>query len=459
MTIKEIINICNGELFSGTEELEMKNFSRDTRTISSGDIYVGIKGESFNGNEFYQDAFNSGAIACLLDKDYENKLDKGNNKTIILVEDTIKAVQDLADYKLKNANIPVIAITGSVGKTSTKDMIYSVVSKKYNVLKTKGNFNNLIGLPFTVLELKDENAIVLEMGMNHLNEISTLSKIAKPDIAVITNVTSSHIGLLGSQENILKAKLEIIDGLKPNGVLIYNNDNEYLHNSDIKVNKYTYGIHNQSDLMATNIEFTDKAKFNIVDNAGHGGTDPGTFEIKVNTESFILNSLAAIAVGIKLDIPFNDINDALKDFELTGGRLEDETLKNGIRLINDAYNASLDSIKNAIDYLLNIKDRRHVAIIGDIFELGDYSQSIHKQVGEFIAKSKVNYLIAIGNDARYIFERAMECGMNPAYIKYFPDKESSYDYLKSFLKPNDAVIVKASNGMKFNEIVNKIREI
>ena len=266
--VKDIIDKFNGKLLCGDINLVLDNFSHDTRTIQEGDIYVGIKGESFDGNRFYKDALEKGAKACILDNIDVNDIPlEYKDRTIVLVEDSLKCIQDLARYKRSLYDIPVVGITGSVGKTSTKDMIYAVLSTKYKVLKTEGNNNNHIGLPFTILRLKDEDIMVIEMGMNNFGEISFLTNIAKPTIAVITNVGTAHIGNLGSRENIMKAKLEIIEGL--NGPLIINNDNDILHDNIEYIrslNKIiTIGIDNDSDYMAKDIN-SDLTEFKIDNN-------------------------------------------------------------------------------------------------------------------------------------------------------------------------------------------------
>ena len=220
--VKDIIEKCNGQLICGDLSLVLDNFSKDTRTIKKDDIYIGIKGASFDGNKFYNDALDKGAKACILDDISSVDIEKYKDKTIIKVDNTLKCIQELAKYKRSLLNIPVVAITGSVGKTSTKDMVSSVLSTKYKVLKTEGNNNNDIGMPLTILRYKDEDIIVVEMGMNHFKEISLLTNIAKPTIGIITNIGTAHIGNLGSRENIMKAKLEIVEGL--NGPLIINND-------------------------------------------------------------------------------------------------------------------------------------------------------------------------------------------------------------------------------------------
>lgn len=252
INVKEILNITKGKLIIGKEEEVCEDFCQDSREAKQGDIYLGIKGETINGSIYFEEAFKKGAKGAILQEIEitEKQKQKYQDKFIILVRNTIEAMQQVATYKRKKYNIPVIAITGSVGKTSTKDIVSSVIAKQYHTLKTKGNYNNHIGVPLTIFRLKTEEAMVVEMGMNHLGEISTLTKIVKPTVAVITNVGTAHIGNLGSRENILKAKLEIIEGLEPGGYIVINNDNDLLHKwyleNKEKYNIITYGIQNES---------------------------------------------------------------------------------------------------------------------------------------------------------------------------------------------------------------------
>ena len=258
IVVSDILKVTKGQLIKGKENEICSQFSKDTRTIEKGDIYIGIKGEKFDGNIFWKQALEKGAKGIIvqdIDFSLEN-IEEFADKIIILVEDTLEALYQIAAFKRSLYDIPVIAITGSVGKTSTKDMVASVVSQKFKTLKTIGNNNNNIGMPLTILKLKEEEAMVLEMGMNHLGEIHLLSQIAKPNICIITNIGTSHIGNLGSRENILKAKLEILDGSE-NPVIIVNNDNDLLHQwyESNKNNKniLTYGIENKSFLQVKNI--------------------------------------------------------------------------------------------------------------------------------------------------------------------------------------------------------------
>ena len=457
--VKDIIEICNSKLLSGSEEMILKDFKIGTKEIQDGDTYVGLVGDKNNGGEFIEDAFKAGAIACLVqDIDIpEEILNKYKDKAIIKVKDCVETLQKIAVYKREGYDIPVIGITGSVGKTSTKDIIASVMSKKYNVYKTQGNYNNHIGVPLTILGLKDHNAAVIEMGMNHFGEISKLTRIARPTMSVITNIGTSHIGELGSRENILKAKLEILEGMKKDAPLIINNDNDILHNW-FMVNKntrkiITFGIENESDVMAKNIVSDDNgSKFTVSIN----GKD---YEATINVggKHFVINSLSAICVGLQNGIEIEKIIEGIKEFELTKRRMELIEGTNNSKIINDSYNASYDSMKAAIEYLGEIKSNKKIAVLGDMFELGKYEKELHEKVGEEIFKNNIDILVTVGERAKHIANRAKILGMNDKNIFSFDTKEEAIDKLKNIIVGGDYILVKASNAMHFDEIVNAIK--
>ncbi len=423
--VKDIIKICNANLICGNEEEILENYKKDTREIENGDVYIGIKGEKFNGSTFFETAFEKGAKACILqDIEIDEKtLKKYQDKIIIIVKDSVEALQKIAEYKRKEYNIPVIGVTGSVGKTSTKDILASVMSKKYKTLKTEGNYNNHIGVPLTILKLKDHEAAVIEMGMNHLGEISKLTKIARPTMSVITNIGTSHIGELGSRENILKAKLEILEGMEENAPIVINNDNDMLHDWYIKNkdtrNIITYGIENKSDIMAENIYTDDKgSNFTVnVENKQY------KIEINVGGKHFIQNSLCAICVGLKNNISMEKIIEGIKEFKLTQKRMEILKGINNSTIINDCYNASYDSMKAAIEYLGELKGNKKIAVLGDMLELGEYEKELHEKVGEEIYKNKIDILITIGNLAKHIAEKASKLGLSKDKIFTYEDKQ------------------------------------
>lgn len=452
--IKDILKICEVEDYFGDLEYECINFSKDTRTIQEGDTYIGIKGENFDGNKFFDKAFENGASTCVVQaiEITEDIRERFKEKNLIVVKDTMKALAKIAEYKLSLYDIPVIAITGSVGKTSTKDIIASVVAEKYNILKTEGNNNNEIGLPFTILRLKDEDAIVLEMGMNNKGEIERLSKIAKPDVAVITNVGTSHIGNLGSRENILLAKMEITSGMKENGTLIVNKDNDMLQKAEYR-NIETYGIENDSKYMAKNIRvLEDKSYFDIE-------IDGRIFEVEVPIpgEHFVYNSLSAIAVGMSCKIEMEKIIEGIRKFKLTKGRMELIKTEKGYTIINDAYNASFDSMKSGIEYLNRMSGNQKIAVLGDMLELGDFSKELHEKVGEIVAENNIDKLIVLGEFSRNIARIAIEKGMNRENIYQCENTDQVIATIKDLVKENDIVYFKASNAMNFSKIISEIK--
>lgn len=449
--VKDIIEKCNGLLIIGNEDTILNNFNKDTRVLNKEDIYVGIKGEKFEGSNLYKEAFNKGAKGCIinkieLDMDYLNTL---NDKFLVVVDDTIKCLQTLATYKRSLYDIPIIGVTGSVGKTSTKDIIASVLSKKYKVHKTEGNYNNHIGVPLTILSMKEENALVIEMGMNNLGEISTLSKIVKPTVSVITNVGTAHIGNLGSRENILKAKLEILDGMNNNGILVINNDNDLLHNYYLenKTNIVTFGINNSSDYMAYDIvsnELSSNYKIDI---------NNITYDISVNMPGShqILNSLCALSIGSIFNIDIEDIKNGISNFELTKRRMQIEKYNN-ITIINDCYNANLDSMKSAICYLGSLSNTRKICILGDMLELGEYSISLHKELGKIVNDNNIDILVTVGNYTKYT---------NDFFNKekyHFNNNVEVINKLEKIIKENDTLLIKSSFGMNFIEIYNGIKK-
>ena len=458
MKIKELLEETKGKLIKGNLEDQVENFCRDTRIIKPGDTYIGIKGENFDGNTLWKEAFKNGATTVILQGiNFENEnLEQYEDKNIILVEDTLKALADIATYKrnLYGKDFPVVGVTGSVGKTSTKDIIANVVSQKYKTLKTQGNNNNDIGLPFTIFNLKDHESAVIEMGMNHFGEISKLTKIAKPTISVITNIGTSHIGNLGSRENILKAKLEILEGMDKK-ILVINNDNDLLHdlyskNNDIEI--YTYGIENKSDVMAENIVLNENDSEFICNLKG----EKFKVNVPVGGVHFVYNALCAATVGKLLGLSIEQIKKGIGTFELTKKRMDITELDNGVTIINDSYNASFESMQASLKYLSGLKNNRKIAVLGDMFELGEFSKELHEKVGKEVVNNNIDILICCGKNAKYIVETAKKEGMNTNDIFYFEDKDELEKMIKQIWKKGDAILFKASNGMKFFEIVEKL---
>lgn len=454
ITVEEILKATNGTLIYGSKLEECESFSKNTKEVKEGDVYIGFKGERFDGGKFYEDALKNGAKGAIINKIDGLEIKRLENKFVIQVDDTVEAVGQIAKLKREKYNIPVIAITGSVGKTSTKDIIYSVVSQKYNALKTQGNMNNHIGMPMTILGLRDHEALVVEMGMNHFGELSKLTAIAKPTIAVITNVGTAHIGNLGSRENILKAKLEILEGLQQGGTAVINNDNDLLHKwyeeNKEKIEIHTYGINNSSDVIAEKIELgEEKSKF-VVKTL----SEKVNIDVPVGGEHFVYNALCGFMVGKVLGLTAKEIQNGISKFELTKKRMDIRVLKNGATLINDSYNASYESMKASLKYLSSRTDLRKIAVLGDMLELGDFSKELHEKVGEEVANDNIDVLICRGEFAKNIISKANKNKKTQCIL--LQNNEEILSKLQEILKEGDGVLIKASNGMKFYEICQKL---
>lgn len=459
LKIRDILDATNGILILGDENEECENFVNDTRIINKGDTYIGIKGKNFDGNLLWEEALNNGASTVIIEKINveEKSLEKYANKNIIQVDNTKEALKQIAKAKRNlYKDLIVIGVTGSSGKTSTKDIIASVVSKKYKTLKTEKNHNNAVGLPLTILNLKDHEVAVIEMGMDHLGEISELTKIAKPTISVITNVGTSHIGKLGSRENILKAKLEILDGMD-NPKLVINNDNDLLNkwnNENKNIETYTFGIINKSDCMAEQI----KKNENNIECICNYKNEKFELNIPVGNEVFVQNSLCATLIGKLLNIPTKKIQEGISGVELSGRRMEIIKLESDITLINDSYNANPESMRGALNYLATFNKNRKIAVLGNMLDLGDYTKELHKEVGKIVAKDKIDLLILVGEFSDYIKQGAIENGMAEKNIYSFNSNEELSKEIENIKQKGDVILFKASNFMKLFNVVEKLKE-
>lgn len=447
MKVSEIVIATGGKLISGDETMEITGFSQDSRQAEVGMMYIPIIGERYDGHDFIESAFTNGASAIITDRLIED-----DKHVVILVDNTLKALQKMAHYLRKHRKVKVVGITGSVGKTSTRDMVYSVVKQQYKTLKTEGNYNNNIGLPLTILRLKDEEVMILEMGMNHLNEMEELSRIACPDISAITNVGTAHIGELGSRENILKAKLEIVAGMSDGSTLVINGDNDMLSTvrfDNFKVVKV--GVDCAAVFKAEKvILMDDHSEFTINYNG-----KVYQVVVPVPGNHFVLNALVAIAIGINLEIPMEKCIQGISQFELTKKRMDVIELKNNITLIDGTYNASEDSMKSSIDVLATYS-RRKIAVLADMLELGEFSEQLHRSVGKYVAEKQIDVLVAVGREAKFMSDSAALSGM--AEIYYCNNNQEVVNYLKNNLQNDDVVLLKGSNRMKLKDVVTKIEE-
>lgn len=453
MTIQDILDATGGTLLSGSTETEISDITTDSRKSKSGVLFIPLAGEKFDGHEFIKAAFDMGAAAVLTHKDTDLLIDK----TIIKVKDTFRALHDITVYYKKKYPVPTVSVTGSVGKTTTKDMLYAALSEKYNTLKTPNNFNNEIGVPITVFMLeKEHECAVIEMGMNHFGEIERLAEMGQPDVAVITNIGMSHIENLGSQEGIFRAKMEMTKHFTKDNTLIVNGDDKFLSKTKGTGNYKVvyYGIDNsENDVYAKDIvnhglkgiDFTA-----VVDGKDYRVevTQPGKHNV--------YNALAAICVGCEFDVPVEDAIRGIKNCEYTSQRLE-VIEKGGIQIINDCYNASPDSIRAALGVLSFATTERKIAVLGDVLEMGEYARDAHYALGKAVVDNGIDMLITAGENAAYIAEGARDNGMKD--VKSFPKTLDVCSYVREVVRSGDAVLIKASHGMHFEDVYEAICEL
>lgn len=429
-------------------DAEIENICTDTRAITPNSLFVALEGERFDGHNFVNEAFKKGAVAAICHKPIE-----AAEKPVIMVKNTQRALITLGcAYRLRY-NIPVVAVTGSVGKTTTKEMIACVLGSCLKTLKTEGNLNNEIGLPLTLLRLdKSYECAVIEMGMTHKDELSVLTAATLPSVAVITNIGVSHIENLGSRENILSAKLEITEGLPAGGSLVLNYDDDLL--CDIKdycgFDIISYSIINQyAKVRALNI---------------HEADDETAFDISYKNNLYpacipcvgrhnILNALAAFSTAVALKLDLHKGTEALKQYTPAGMR-QRVVRKSGITVIEDCYNASPDSMRAALATLQTLKKNgRSIAVLADMLELGDFSQQAHEGVGQMVGESGTDILITYGEKAEYIADAATHAGIEQVYS--FEDKHAAGEKLLALAQKDDIILFKGSRGMKLEEMMEQ----
>lgn len=428
MNILEILKITKGTLINKINlNLKINKFKINSKEIKKGDCYIAIINTK-DGHEYIKDAIKNGASLIIVSK-------KCNyNIPTLLVQNTTKTLSQLASYIREKYNPKVIAITGSVGKTTTRQLIYSILNTKYKCLQSKKNYNNHIGVPLTIFDLnKNDEIAILEMGMNHLNEIKYLSEMVTPDIAVITNIGSSHIGNLGSKENILKAKLEIKEGLK--GPLFVNGDDYYLKNQ----NAYKSGFNQNNNLIAYNLSTSlTKSKFKIKINNQE-------YEININLPKHLINDvLIAIHIGLYLNIDIKDIQNALKQYQSYDMRMNIIKDKNNNTIINDCYNSSLESLKGVLD-LIKYEKKKKLLILGDINELGKYTEKIHNEIPKLLNQIDNKKVILIGPNMQKVkYENTI----------HFNNYSETINYLKNKKIKDTLILIKASRSLKLENITN-----
>lgn len=442
--INEIIKATGG-IATKVIATEFSDISTDSRKILPNSIFLALVGENFNGHNFIDLAIEKGATCIIANK--KEYIDSQLNVTIITVDNTLEAYQKIACCYRRRFDIPVIAITGSNGKTTTKDLTASVLSSKYNVHKTNANFNNEIGLPFTLLQLHQEHDVaVVEMGMRGIGHIKDLMNIAEPNIGVVTNVGETHMELLGSIDNIAQAKGELVEDIPESGLVILNADDEHVkkmaHKTKAKV--IFFGIDNDADVKAFNIKYFET---NTLFDFSYGGK---IYKCKLPLvgKHNVYNALAAIAVGLDMKLTVEEIQKGLDKLSLSAMRLAVMKIK-GYTFINDAYNASPMSMKAAIESLNTIAAKRKIAVLGDMLELGSISAEAHRKIGDILADNNIDMVITLGEQAKNISDQARRSGISEVYEA--KDHEEIKNILKLNLQTGDTVLLKGSRGMKMEK--------
>jgi len=459
--IRELIKAVSGKIIQGNQDCLISRISIDSRTLIPGDLFFAIIGPSFDGHDFIFEAFNKGAAGVVVCKGASTLLQNeqiDKDKIIIEVKDTLSALQDWSKHykdKFKTFNI---CVTGSNGKTTTKEIIAHILSQEFPLLKTSGNYNNEIGIPLTLLQLnKSHQLLVAEMGMRGLGEIKTLTNFIPPNLAVITNIGEAHIGLLGSKDNIFKAKSELLLSLDKDGKAIINRDDPYFFKmleivKDKKV--YTFGIENKGDIMARDIIMVSDKGIRFTLEVQNDKSREIYFPLLGRYN--IYNALAAVAVAFALGIEFDLIERGLSSFKPLDLRMQLSNFYNDIKILNDSYNASPLSVKSALETLAEAaQNNRKIAILGDMLELGEKTDFYHREIGKEVAKLSIDTLITVGQGGKIIAQSSKEEGMAEERVFSFEKNEkiNLAKKLLNLIKPGNFVLLKGSREMKMEEIL------
>lgn len=449
LNLQEIVKATNGALLKEADVKEIKAVSTDTRKIEEGTMFIALKGENFNGNNYVLDAFNKGAKIAIVDEVKCDLNELKENVALIKVENTGRALMDLAKFYREKLGLKVVGITGSAGKTSTKDLVAAVLSDKYKVFKTKGNFNNEIGLPLMILELDSTyDVAILEMGMRGLGQIRELVEIASPDLGIITNIGISHIEILKTRENILKAKMEIATFFDKNNTLVVCGNDDFLGalpEAEYKIVKT--GVGENFEIGAKNIALEElSSKFTVYD-----GKKEEEFSLDMPGEHNISNLMLGIAIAKELGVSFEEMKKGLNNIEATSMRLE-LIKKDGFSILNDCYNSSPVAVKSAIDVMKNLEGKRRMAVLGTMRELGHKSEEAHEEIGKYAKENGIEKVLCFGDFSENIKE-----GYGEGCTVY-KNKEELINDLLNIICEGDIILVKASRSLKFEEITKALLE-
>ncbi|EOO27379.1 UDP-N-acetylmuramoyl-tripeptide-D-alanyl-D-alanine ligase [Bacillus cereus BAG1X2-3] len=447
--LNKLEEIVNGEgLQESFHYIEMQGVCIDSKKITKGNLFVPIIRVK-DGHDYVKEAMEKGAAASLWKKSYG---DPPKGIPIIFVDDTLLALQKIARYYRKTSNVKVIGITGSNGKTMVKDIISTILSTTYRVHKTKGNLNSQIGLPLTILEMKqDTEFLILEMGMSETGQIRNLAQIAQPDVAIITMIGQSHLETLGSREEIAKAKFEIVDGLNDGGLFLYNGDEPLLSQNInmLGIESKSFGGKYTNDLFPTNVQLDE---YGVHFKLNHSKIQ---YDVPLHGKHNIFNTIVGIAVGQFYKVPIEKIQEALQQINITQMRFQFLTAKTGFTIINDAWNASSSSMKVAIETLQKLNAyKKKIIVIGDMLELGKKAETYHREIGKMLNEESIQYVFTYGELAEIVAEEARK-NYHTGKIKSFDNKAKIAEEVLKVITKKDVVLLKGSRGMALEEIVQK----
>ncbi|MDL2310546.1 UDP-N-acetylmuramoyl-tripeptide--D-alanyl-D-alanine ligase [Peptostreptococcaceae bacterium OttesenSCG-928-C18] len=451
-SLNEIARLCDGELYNISDgDINIEGVSTDSRTIVKGNLFIPLIGPNFDGHDYVLQALEQGAAAVLWEK---RKFLPNNRIPAVLVEDTYEALITLAKNYRNSLNCKVIAITGSNGKTTTKDILASILKEKFKVQKTQKNYNNEIGLPMTVLSLnKNCEVAVLEMGTENFGEISFLTNIAKPHMALITNVGDAHLLTLKTRANIARAKLEILDGLPRDGIFFYNGDDVTLREISkefiLPERTFTYGMSRGNDYRIEPLNYDSSGvTFTLEDHL---------YTIPLLGYHQIYNGAISIIISEFFGLDYSTIAKGLKDIDLTGMRNELINL-NGFDILNDSYKSNPQSLDSCLETIYSLEDyNRKIAIIGDMLELGSKEVSIHEKVGENLNPDKVDFLFTVGDLAKNIYNSAKN-NFPEEHAIHFDSRDALIKNIVKYIIPNTLIMVKASRAMHLEYVVDALKE-
>ncbi len=455
-SVEEVLKATGGRLLQGGRDLFFRGISTDSRTIGEGELYIALAGPRFDGHHYALEALDKKAAGVVVEEGKARDIhwNGHQSRAIILVEDTLRALGNLARERRRRYPVPVVALTGSNGKTTTKEMISACLETKFPVLKNRGNWNNLVGLPLTLLRLTEkERVVVLEMGMNVPGEIRRLTEIAEPDVGLITNIERVHLEGLGSLDRLKEEKGELFLRMKRDGTIVVNRDDPRVLDlaKRFEGHQITFGIREPSDVTAREIHLrgTRGTSFKLVFEG-----EETEMTLPLLGRHFVPDALSAIAIAALFGIELGVVKEVLEHFRPTPMRMEILSLGNGSALINDAYNANPRSMESALETLAEVKGGgRAIAVLGDMLELGDYAEEAHVQAGRRVGELSIDLLLALGEWAPVVVESAIRHGMEPERARVVESHGEAVAFLKRAFQEGDWILIKGSRRMAMEKIV------